>query len=79
MGPTLLASLFALVAWSFIQIFFPVGPVGETIFSLFGAVIFSGCVVFDTANLIKNYDLDQVCPPPFNSSPQAASSQHRFS
>jgi FtsH-binding integral membrane protein len=59
MGPTLLASLFALVAWSFIQIFFPVGPVGETIFSLFGAVIFSGCVVFDTANLIKNYDLDQ--------------------
>ncbi len=30
MGPTLLASLFALVAWSFIQIFFPVGPVGET-------------------------------------------------
>ena len=54
------AGLFALVAWSFVQIFVPVGPVGETIYALLGAVIFSGFIVFDTANLIQNYDMDQV-------------------
>jgi FtsH-binding integral membrane protein len=59
MGPMLISSLFALVAWSFIQMFFPVGPLGETIYSLFGAVIFSGFIVYDTSNLIQKYDIDQ--------------------
>lgn len=54
------AGLFALVAWSFIQIFFPPGGIGETIYALLGAVVFSGFIVFDTANLIQNYELDQV-------------------
>lgn len=58
--PGLRAGLLALVMWGFIQIFFPVGGVGETIFALLGALIFSGYLVFDTANLIQNYDLDQV-------------------
>ena len=57
------AGLFALVAWSFIQIFFPIGDIGQTIYALLGAVVFSGFIVFDTANLIQNYDLDQVCLP----------------
>lgn len=43
--------------------FVPVGPVGETIFALFGAVIFSGFIVFDTSNLIQHYDMDQVRHP----------------
>jgi FtsH-binding integral membrane protein len=63
MGPMLISSLFALVAWSFIQMFFPVGPLGETIYSLFGAVIFSGFIVYDTSNLIQKYDIDQVSHP----------------
>ena len=54
------AGLFALVAWGFLQIFFPVGDVGQTIYALIGAVIFSGFIVFDTANLIQRYDLDEV-------------------
>ena len=61
------AGLFALFAWSFVQLFVPVGPVGETIYALLGAVIFSGFIVFDTANLIKNYDMDQVSLPEHSS------------
>lgn len=31
------AGLWALIAWSFLQIVFPMPPVGKTIFALFGA------------------------------------------
>ena len=54
------AGLLALIAWGFIQIFFPLGEVGETIYALIGALIFAGFIVFDTSNLIQTYDLDQV-------------------
>ena len=36
------AGLICLVAWSFLQVFFPLGPVGQTIYALFGAIVFSG-------------------------------------
>lgn len=47
-----------LVIWGFFQMFFPVGPVGRTVFALIGAVVFSGYIVFDTHLLIARFDLD---------------------
>ncbi|PSC76224.1 BI1 isoform A [Micractinium conductrix] len=58
MGPMLWGCLWALIIWSVIQIFWPPGPVGRTIFSLLGAVLFCGCLVFDTQLLIQRYDMD---------------------
>lgn len=58
LGPFLFASLWGLVIWGFFQMFFPVGPVGTTIFALLGAVVFSGYIVFDTHLLIARFDLD---------------------
>eukprot|EP00884_Botryococcus_braunii_P000946 jgi/Botrbrau1/10852/Bobra.0025s0030.1 len=58
LAPVLLSGLSALVLWSFIQLFLPVGPLAKTIFALFGAVIFSMYVVFDTHMLIERYELD---------------------
>ena len=43
MGPMLFASLWALIIWSFIQLFFSPGPVARTIFALLGAILFSAC------------------------------------
>lgn len=40
MAPMLWGCLLAMVVWSVIQIFFPPGPVGRTIFSLLGAILF---------------------------------------
>lgn len=50
--------VFQLVIWGFFQMFFPVGPVGRTIYALIGAVVFSGYIVFDTHLLIARFDLD---------------------
>lgn len=47
-----------LVIWGFFQLFFPVGPVGRTVYALIGAVVFSGYIVFDTHLLIARFDLD---------------------
>ena len=53
------AGLIALVAWSFIQLFFPAPPIAQSVFALLGAVLFSAYIVYDTDNLIQRYDLDQ--------------------
>lgn len=58
LGPFLFASLWGLIIWGFFQVFFPVGPVGSTIFALGGALIFCGYIVFDTYNIIARHDLD---------------------
>lgn len=58
MGPMLFASLWALIIWSFVQIFFHPGPVARTVFSLLGALLFSAYVVFDTWLVIARVDLD---------------------
>ena len=36
------AGLMCLVAWSFMQFFFAPGPIAQTVFALFGAIVFSG-------------------------------------
>lgn len=59
MQPLLFNCLLALVIWSFFQLFFPPGPVQQTIFGLLGAILFSAYIVLDTDNLIQRYDLDQ--------------------
>jgi FtsH-binding integral membrane protein len=57
--PMLFVALLSLVGWSFFQVFFPAGPIQRTIFALFGTIIFSGYIVFDTHMLIEKYDLDE--------------------
>ena len=39
-GPMLWGCLLAMIVWGFIQIFFPPGPIGNTIFALLGAFLF---------------------------------------
>ena len=43
----------ALLVWTVFQIFFPPGPVQNTIFSLLGSILFSAYIVYDTDNLIQ--------------------------
>jgi FtsH-binding integral membrane protein len=52
MGPILFSSLWALIIWGFIQLFFRPGPVGQMIYALLGAFIFSGYIVYDTYLLL---------------------------
>eukprot|EP00891_Asterochloris_glomerata_P008634 jgi/Astpho2/8634/e_gw1.00126.46.1_t len=59
LGPILFSGLMGLFFWGFFQIFFPMGPIGETIFAGLGALIFAGYIVFDTGNLIQRYDMDE--------------------
>ncbi|KAK9835412.1 hypothetical protein WJX81_007898 [Elliptochloris bilobata] len=58
LGPMLFTCLWAFVAWSFLQIVFPMPPVGKTIFALLGAVLFSLYIIYDTEQLISRHDLD---------------------
>lgn len=58
MGPMLFSCLWAMLIWGFIQIFFHPGPVAQTIYSLLGALLFSGYIVFDTHLLIQRLDID---------------------
>lgn len=44
LGPLLGAMLWGLIIWGFVQMFFRPGPVGSTIYSLLGALVFSGYV-----------------------------------
>ena len=43
-----MAGLCVLVGWSLIQLLFPLGPVGQTIFALGGAVLFALYLILDT-------------------------------
>ena len=52
MGPILFSSLWALIIWGFIQLFFHPGPIGQMIYALLGAFIFSGYIVYDTYLLL---------------------------
>ena len=53
LGPMLFGCLMALLVWTVFQIFFPPGPVQNTIFSLLGSILFSAYIVYDTDNLIQ--------------------------
>lgn len=59
LGPMLFASLFTLILFGFIQIFFPLGNLSQTIYGGLAAVIFSGYIVYDTFNLIERHSYDE--------------------
>lgn len=59
LGPILFTSLVVLLLTSLIQMFFPFGSTSTAIFSAFGAIVFSGYIVYDTENLIKRFTYDE--------------------
>lgn len=42
-----------------LQIFFPFGPASNAVIGGFGALVFSGFIVYDTENLIKRHTYDE--------------------
>lgn len=50
---------FSSITWYFQQVFFPLGPVSQTIYGGLTALIFSAYIVYDTDNLIKRYSYDE--------------------
>ncbi|KAK9747716.1 hypothetical protein RND81_02G011000 [Saponaria officinalis] len=59
LGPFLFGSLFVLIIFAVIQIFFPLGKIGVMIYGCVASIIFCGYIVYDTDNLIKRYNYDE--------------------
>ncbi|KAK1295766.1 BI1-like protein [Acorus calamus] len=59
LGPFLFASIFVLMIFALIQIFFPLGRLSLMIYGGLAAIIFSGYIIYDTDNLIKRYSYDE--------------------
>lgn len=59
MGPMLFAGLLTLILWGFVQVFLAPGPVGQFVYSLVGAGIFSMYIVYDTDSIIKRHSYDE--------------------
>nr|CAB3465294.1 unnamed protein product [Digitaria exilis] len=59
LGPILSSALTILVLTSFLQIFFPLGPVSVALFGGLGALVFSGFILYDTENLIRRHTYDE--------------------
>ena len=59
MGGALYMGLMVLVMWSIIQMFFPIGGgLGRAVFSLLGALLFSGYILYDTSNIMHRMGPD---------------------
>ncbi|WOL16398.1 BI1-like protein [Canna indica] len=58
-APFLFSALSILIVTSFLQMFFPLGSTSVAIFSGFGALVFSGFIIYDTEELIKRYTYDE--------------------
>ena len=58
LGGALFAALFILIFWSFLNAFFDFGPMGRMVFSLFGALIFCGYILYDTSVIIHHLGPD---------------------
>ena len=59
LGPALFSGLWVLLVWGFIQAFFPLGPVGQTVYALLGAGVFSAYIVYDVHLLATRMPLDE--------------------
>lgn len=59
LGPLLFSGLWALLIWGFIQIVFQPGPISQMVYSLLGALIFCGYIVFDVHLLATRMDVDE--------------------
>ncbi|KAG0475433.1 hypothetical protein HPP92_015119 [Vanilla planifolia] len=62
LGPFLSAALLVMMVYVLVQIFFPLGKIGTTIYGCVGAIVFAGFIIYDTDNLIKRHTYDEyVC------------------
>ncbi|XP_024373107.1 BI1-like protein [Physcomitrium patens] len=59
LGPILFTTLTIILLFGLIQVFFPLGPVSQMIYSGLTALLFSAYIVYDTDNLIKRYSYDE--------------------
>lgn len=59
LGPFLSASLFALIAITFLQIFLPFSQTTDLVVGIFGTILFSGYIVYDTFNIMKRLSPDE--------------------
>ncbi|KAF8700081.1 hypothetical protein HU200_034443 [Digitaria exilis] len=59
MFPFLFTCLHVLLVYIIIQIFFPLGRVGMTIYGLLATLVFSGFIVFDTHMLLKRHTYNE--------------------
>jgi len=57
LGGGLCAVLVVLIFWGFLNSFFPI-PGAHMVFSLVGALLFAGYILYDTSQLIHNYGPD---------------------
>jgi len=54
----LYGALWAMLIWGFLQIVFRPGPLAQTIYSLLGALLFSGYIVLDVHLLATRLEVD---------------------
>ncbi|BAT85473.1 hypothetical protein VIGAN_04302600 [Vigna angularis var. angularis] len=59
LGPFLFGALLILIAFSLIQILFPLGKLSLMIYGGLASLIFCGYIIYDTDNLIKRFSYDQ--------------------
>ncbi|CAI5482510.1 unnamed protein product [Closterium sp. Yama58-4] len=59
LGPILFTALSIFFFSMIIQIFFPFGPLLNTIYAAVGAIIFSLYIIYDTASLLSRYSYDE--------------------
>ncbi|KAJ3697498.1 hypothetical protein LUZ61_001203 [Rhynchospora tenuis] len=58
LGPFLFAAIMILFVYALIQLFLPMSRISLSIYGALAAVIFSGYIIYDTDNLIKQYTYD---------------------
>jgi len=58
LGAGLFSALFILIIWGFLNSFFDFGLGGRMIFSLLGALVFCGYILYDTSMILHHYGPD---------------------
>jgi len=58
-GSYLFAGVWGMVLWGFFQMIFPSSGAGRTIYALFGTLLFSMYLVYDTNMLITKHSVDE--------------------
>ena len=54
----LIVGLVAVIAGSLLNVFFFQSPMGEFVISGAGVILFSGFILYDTSNILRNYDVE---------------------
>lgn len=62
LGAGLFAALIILIVWSMLNMFCDFGPMGQMVFSLIGALVFSGYILYDTSLVIHYFGPDDYIP-----------------